>query len=196
MKLIIIRHGETKENKAGIIQGHLPGNLSKLGVNQAKRVALRLKDEKINFIYSSDLVRAFDTTKEISKFHLDIPVELVKDLRERFFGEWQGRSKEELGLTISARVAKTFPKDGETLDELFNRASNFLNKVLLKHYNRTVVFVGHSGINKAMIAVITGKNSEEIKLIEDQYNTGVCMFKIDENKNHKTLCFNCKKHLS
>ena len=66
MKLIITRHGETEENKAGIIQGHLPGHLSEAGIEQAKKVAFRLKDEKINFIYSSDLDRAADTAKEIA----------------------------------------------------------------------------------------------------------------------------------
>ena len=46
MNLIITRHGETKENKLGIIQGHLPGKLSRKGIKQVKKVALRLKNEK------------------------------------------------------------------------------------------------------------------------------------------------------
>lgn len=195
MKLIITRHGETEENKAGIIQGHLPGHLSETGIEQAKKVALRLKDEKIDFIYSSDLARASDTAKEIAKFHPNIPIEFVKDLREKFLGEWQGKNKEELGFTTNTSVAEIFPKNGETSEELFNRASNFLHKILLKHHNKTVLFVGHNGINKAMIAVITGKSPKEIKTIEKQHNTSICIFEIDEDKNHKILCFNCKKHL-
>ena len=47
MKLIIVRHGETEENKIGIIQGHLPGTLSVIGIEQAQKIALRLKDEKM-----------------------------------------------------------------------------------------------------------------------------------------------------
>jgi len=43
MKLILTRHGETIENQKGIMQGHLPGHLSKQGVEQAKKLALRLK---------------------------------------------------------------------------------------------------------------------------------------------------------
>ena len=45
MKLIITRHGETIENTEGIIQGHLHGTLSKLGKEQARKVAERLKKE-------------------------------------------------------------------------------------------------------------------------------------------------------
>ncbi len=195
MKLIITRHGETEENKAGIIQGHLPGHLSETGIEQAKKVALRLKDEKINFIYSSDLDRAANTAKEIAKFHLDVPIKFVKDLREKFLGEWQGKSKKELGFDKTKSVAAIFPKDGETSEELFNRASNFLHKILSQHHNDTVLFVGHNGINKAMIAVITGKNPEDIKSIENQHNTSINIFEIDEDKNHKIHVFNCIKHL-
>ena len=61
MKLIIVRHGETIENQAKILQGHLPGTLSNKGIEQAKTIALNLKQEKIAAIYSSDLARAADT---------------------------------------------------------------------------------------------------------------------------------------
>jgi broad specificity phosphatase PhoE len=195
MKLIITRHGETEENKAGIIQGHLPGHLSKTGIKQAKKVALRLKDEKIDFIYSSDLDRAANTAKEIAKFHPDVPIEFVKDLREKFLGEWQGKSKKELGFTSNTSLVEFFPKDGETSEELFNRASNFLHKILSQYHNDTVLFTAHNGINKAMIAVITGKSPEDIKSIENLHNTSICVFEIDEDKNHKIHVFNCKKHL-
>ncbi len=196
MRLIITRHGETEENKAGIIQGHLPGHLSATGIKQAEKVALRLKDEKIDFIYSSDLARASDTAKKIAKFHSDIPIKFIKDLREKFLGEWQGKSKKELGFTNNTSIVKFFPKDGETSEELFNRASNFLHNILSKHPDDTVLFTAHSGISKAIIAVITNKSHEEIESIENLYNTNICIFEIDKNKNHNILCFNCKKHLN
>jgi broad specificity phosphatase PhoE len=194
MKLIIIRHGETKENKAGIIQGHLQNHLSKTGIEQAKKIALRLKDEKINFIYSSDLNRAIETTKEITRFHPKVPLEFVKDLRGRFLGEWQGKNKKELGLD-KKNITSIFPKDGETSEELFDRASNFLYNILSKHHNHTVLFISHNRITKAIISVITGKSSKDITSIEDQHNASVNIFKINEDKDHKILCLNCKKHL-
>ena len=49
MKLILTRHGETELNLKGIMQGHLPGKLTKNGINQAEKLALRLKNEKIAF---------------------------------------------------------------------------------------------------------------------------------------------------
>lgn len=39
MKLILTRHGRTIENDKSLLQGHLPGKLSRLGVSQAKKLA-------------------------------------------------------------------------------------------------------------------------------------------------------------
>ena len=64
MKLIIVRHGQTDANITGIIQGHGESNLTLLGKKQAQKIALRLKEEKIDYAYSSDLRRAKETAEE------------------------------------------------------------------------------------------------------------------------------------
>lgn len=191
MRLILTRHGETLENIQGIHQGHLPGKLSKLGIEQAKKVALRLKNEKIDYIYSSDLARAADTTKEILKSHPNVPFKFVKELRERDAGKLQGKKKGELGLDEEIN-----PKCGETFEQLFDRAEKFLYSVLHIHMNDTVLFVGHNKINKALICVITNKSHEEICDMENLKNTSICIFDIDENKKHKIHALNCIKHLN
>jgi broad specificity phosphatase PhoE len=196
MRLILTRHGETIENKEGIIQGHLPGKLSEEGIGQAKKVALRLKDEKIDFAFSSDLARSSDTAKEIMKFHKNIPIQFTKELRERFLGEIQGKKRSELGFGEQKYVAGNDNiKGAETLEQLFKRAESFLDKVLQKHHNDTVLFVGHNGINKALIAAISGKAYEDIPNVENQKNTSINIFEIEQDKSHKIHCLNCVKHL-
>ncbi len=195
MKLIITRHGETEENILGIIQGQLPGKLSALGIAQAKKVALRLKDEKIDYIYSSDLARTLDTAKEIAKFHKKVPIELVKDLREKYFGQWQGKKKTDLGFSKTTDFSGFSPEDGETSEKIFNRAKRFLYKILTKHPNDTILIAGHTAINKALIAVIMNKTSKDIESIKNTSNASITVIEIDENKNHKVNLFNCKKHL-
>ena len=195
MKLIITRHGETEENKQGIMMGHLPGELSILGREQAQKVALRLKNEKIDVIYSSDLARASDTAKEISKFHENIKLIFTKELRERNIGEYQGKKKSDLGWNNKDfKVASIEIKNGESLEELHKRAEKFLEEIIKKHTNKTVLLVGHNAINKALISVLDGKNSEEIKKMENQYNTSINIIEINENGN-KLLVFNCTEHL-
>lgn len=196
MKLIITRHGETIENKEGITQGHLHGTLSELGKEQAKKVAERLKDEKIDFIYSSDLARASDTAKEIAKFHPNIFIEFVKDLRERFLGKFQGKKKSDLGLSKGESIAKIADEgEIESKKEMYQRAKNFLDKVINKHHNDTILFVTHNGIAKVIISVITNIPLEKILDMENLGNTSISIYKIDEDKNHKIHLFNCTKHL-
>ncbi|MFH1072456.1 MAG: histidine phosphatase family protein [Nanoarchaeota archaeon] len=196
MRLIITRYGETEENKAGIMMGHLHGTLSDVGIDQAKKVAERLKSEKIDYIYSSDLARAADTAKEIGKYHKKVPIEYVKDLRERNLGEFQGRKKSDFGWDIKDLVGtRVEPKTGETTEHMFQRAESFLKRVIRKHKHETVLLVGHNGIGKALIAAITGKKSQDIPSIENLHNTSVSIFEIDEDKNHKIHLFNCTKHL-
>lgn len=196
MKLIITRHGETEENKVGVVQGHLPGTLSTEGINQAKKVALRLKEEKIDFIYSSDLARAADTTKEIAKYHSNVSVEYVTKLRERYLGEFQGRNKRDIiSAANNQNIDQIEPIDGETIEELCWRAESFLDETIAKHPNDSVLFVCHHNISQALIAVISGKTFSEVRATEKMYNTSISIFNIDENKNHEVLCFNCIKHL-
>ncbi|PIS15460.1 hypothetical protein COT62_03610, partial [Candidatus Roizmanbacteria bacterium CG09_land_8_20_14_0_10_41_9] len=88
-KIIIIRHGETDFNKERVIQGQLDTFLNKNGVEQARKAAVKLKGEKIDRIYTSDLKRANHTALiigEVLKARV-IPTPL---LRERYFGELQG----------------------------------------------------------------------------------------------------------
>ncbi len=195
MKLIIIRHGETEENVAGIIQGHLPGKLSKNGITQAKKVALRFKDEKIDYIYSSDLARAADTAKEIAKYHSETPIEFVKNLREKDLGEFAGKRKEEIKYTGDEKITFVEPRNGETTKQLFERAKKVLDETIKRHSEDVVMFVCHGGIGKALIAAINGKEKFDFEEIERLHNTSVNIYEIDKEKNNELLCFNCINHL-
>ena len=196
MRLIITRHGETEENIKGIFQGQNPGTLSDLGIEQAEKVASRLKEEKIDYIFSSDLARSSDTAKIIMKHHPEASVHFVKELRERHLGEYQGRAKSEFGWRPGDfKSTRIETRDGESIESMYKRAERFLHEILSKHKNDTILFVTHAGIKKALVAVITGKKHFEIKEIENPLNTSVSIFDIDEDKNHKIHVFNCINHL-
>jgi len=188
MKLIIVRHGETEENKNGILQGHMPGTLSREGIEQGKKLAKRLKDEKFDVIFSSDLKRATDTTKLIAKYHPKIKVEYTKELREGNAGEWTGGPSH--GLDWENR-----PADAESHDQMMSRAKKFLDILCENYADKAVLLVGHAGFNRVLIAQITG-SSNPFMDIPDQHNTAVNIFEIFEDKTHKIHCLNCTKHLN
>ena len=53
----LVRHGQTFANFERIIQGHGGGELTELGIEQAKKIGLRLKNEQFNLVCVSDLNR-------------------------------------------------------------------------------------------------------------------------------------------
>lgn len=196
MRLIITRHGETKENKIGLLQGHLQGRLSDAGKEQAHMVALRLKNKKIDFIYSSDLARASDTAHKIARFHPNAKIVLTKDLRERNIGEYEGKLTSDFKW-YSNEFQKLFlnPKKGEDIEALFKRAKNFLNMIIAKHEHKSVLLVAHYAINKALIGVVTDKEPSDFSSIPGQPNTSVNEFEIYAKKGHKVISLACVKHL-
>jgi len=185
MKLIITRHGQTKENFKGIIQGHLPGQLSELGFEQARKVALRLKDEKIDFIYSSDLARAADTAKEIAKYHANIPIIFDKRIRERCFGIMEGKPRMDFDkITKKAHNA-------ESVEELIKRTDEFLNELKKDYSNKSILIVGHGGSVGALLANLQNKEFKEIVKMGSVQNTSITIFDpVPEMK-----LFNCIQHL-
>ena len=188
MRIILTRHGETEENIKGIMQGHLPGKLTEKGIEQAKRLALRLKDEKIDAIYSSDLARAADTTKEIAKFHPNIKVEFTEKLRERDHGSFTGKTAAEV-------KGKEYPDDAENSEALQKRAKEVVDSVYEKYKDSTVIFVTHGAMSKAIMSVIRGEPADFIRTMEKMKNTSVSIFEIHEDRSHKIHCLNCVKHL-
>jgi len=85
----------------------------------------------------------------------------------------------------------------ENIDYLLRKwsekeAQEFIDEVYEKHKNDTVVLVSHGSFSKALTAVIIGKDYSEVEMLS---NTGVSIFEIDEDKNHKIILHNCTKHL-
>jgi len=196
MKLIIIRHGETEENKLGIIQGHIHGTLSGLGKEQARKLAERFKDEKIDIIFSSDLSRAKDTAEEIAKFHPKIPFELRKELRERNWGKFEGKRKDDIEYWKEIESKETWSDDliekygGETPQETKERIIKFKDELLKSFRGKIILIVTHGTIGGYLLNhLMRGNSKEKLK------NTSVTIFELDENGKYELKLFNCTKHL-
>ena len=92
LSLTILRHGETDQNSQSprILQGQLDTEINEQGNKQCISLAWMLQKEKFDYIYTSDLKRAIQTTKHISKFHKDVPVISDKRFREQGLGDLTG----------------------------------------------------------------------------------------------------------
>lgn len=95
MELILVRHGQTEWNKEQIFRGSKDVELDKTGRKQAGALGNRLKNRKIDAIYSSSLKRAMSTAEAISR-HQGLAVMVGPGLVDMSFGEWEGHSHQEV----------------------------------------------------------------------------------------------------
>lgn len=155
MKLILIRHGETKEGKKGIILGQLPGTLSIKGKATAKQLARLIKSANINpsVIFSSDLRRAKETSEIIAKI-LKLPIKYDQLLRERFSGQAEGKLEKEINWKEYEKKKKPFRRhpEGESFSEVRTRAKNFIKKIN-KIKNKDIIVVSHSAFLSMLFSV-------------------------------------------
>ena len=68
-ELYLVRHGQTEENAAHILQGHMPGHLSHEGIAQAQALRDELKNIRFDALLCSDLKRCMDTAMILNEPH-------------------------------------------------------------------------------------------------------------------------------
>lgn len=162
MKILLVRHGETEENKQGILQGWLPGILSSRGKRQAIIIAKRLRSIPIDYIYTSDLKRSVDTAKEIAKYHPQARFVKEQFLRERRLGEFQGRKIGQADWeALPGTMLTNKPQGGEGWKEVWIRVRKFYCKIIQKPVHDTVLVVGHGGSLCLLEGMIRHKNFRE-----------------------------------
>jgi len=91
VNVYLVRHGETEENKLGIVQGQLNTQLNKTGRDQAQVLAQALKDVPFSHGFTSDLSRAADTARIVLQYHPSVELRETPALRERHLGSRQGK---------------------------------------------------------------------------------------------------------
>lgn len=195
MKLILVRHGQTEENKKHIWQGHAEGTLSKEGRNQSKKLAKRLEKEDIAMIYCSDLQRTRDTIKPLLK-RKNIPTKYIKELRERNLGVLEGMTTEKVEEYMS-RNNNDFNNQnfetGETFYEMRNRIVKFYNTLSKKNERKSILIMTHGGaVSQIMLFLFKYSINKFLKFIPK--NTGVTEIEIKKGKP-KLLNFNDVSHL-
>jgi broad specificity phosphatase PhoE len=90
-ELILVRHGETVSNAAGIAQGWGDSALSPRGAGQVSRIGERLRRHEPDAIFSSPIGRALTTAQAISDI-LGLEVTPLEGLREMSYGTWENRA--------------------------------------------------------------------------------------------------------
>ena len=162
-RFILVRHGQSEGNARRIILGHTDWDLTDLGREQAECTAAALGDRSIDAVYSSDLLRAFNTVLPMAKAR-NLEVIPEKDLREIHLGIWEGMAVsdviEQYGDLYTVEWREHFgtftPLGGEPVRELGYRIKNALARIGDECPGKTVLIGCHAAAIRSFWGAISG----------------------------------------
>lgn len=197
-RIIIVRHGETDYNKQARFQGWSDQPLNLTGKKQSLDLCERLKNEKIDAIYSSDLKRVVQTIKPLSR-KLEIKPILTPKLREQNLGIFDGLTWQEVNKKHGS-LAKNFGNKekrdwngfkGESFNIFYQRVADFVNSVISKHKKTNILIATHGGTKQVILDRL---GARKLKQFVPIYNTAVTITVKLKTGKYKIFLFNDANH--
>ncbi len=192
MKIYFVRHGESEANVLNEFSNRgLKHGLTKKGKTQTVTLAQKLINFKIDYIYSSPLLRAQQTAKILSD-KLKIPVKVVDELREHDCGlegksdkaSWNRYAKLMDNWMLHNNYSDSI-ETGESYTDLKDRFIPFINKILT--LNQNVVMVGHGALYRLMFPEIFNNIDKDFTYKNHLSN---CNCVISKTTDNKLYCIN------
>ncbi len=167
MKILFLRHGATKLNQEGKLNGQIDEPLATLGFEQAE-VAAGIVPKSVKEIRASSMLRAVQTSTVISKA-LGIPLLTHDALREINMGSFAGKSWAgiETGQKFK-RIHRSMQFDykedgGESAPEFRDRVIGFAEGVDGQYGDHELLIVAHGGVQRLFDLLQGQENQSEIE---------------------------------
>jgi len=164
---LVVRHGEAESNVLGILSTNIKtqNHLTELGKKQAKEAGNKLKDKKIDLIFSSPFMRSKETAEIIAE-SLNYPKEkiIIDDrLHEVLGGVYDGKTDGEYQAYFKTREEKftKTPEGGENYTDIKNRMTEFLYDINSKYEGKKILIVSHNTPLWLMFVGMNGMTPEE-----------------------------------
>lgn len=162
-RLVLVRHGETEYNREGRWQGsESDPPLTPRGHQQAASVAEALAGQNFDALYTSDLLRAIETSRVLAG-ELGLQPRVVEGLRELSHGAWEGKTLEEILETWPEEYAdfQADPREvsrpgGESYGDLSERVWPLLERLADRHPGERVLVVTHGGPIRLVLSDLLG----------------------------------------
>lgn len=158
VKLWLVRHGETEANVAGLYSGHAPTPLTQRGMIQAQTLGQLLQAVPFDRVLCSGLERT-QLTAELLLGEREIPRQIVPELNEMFFGDWEMRHHRDLQLEDASNYAAwcadwqhAAPTNGENFQNFAHRVRTFAAQLTQNQQPDNLLVVGHKGVLSLLIA--------------------------------------------
>ena len=147
----IMRHGESEGNVKGLIvsspeTGKTSFGLTAKGRSQVIDSLNNLPvQDYINIVFSSDFLRAVETAEIAADILGTGEVKLHEALRERFFGEYDGKSDENYDeiWEIDRECPSEYPRNIEPPSSVKNRVAEFIKNLESLYKDEGILLVSH-----------------------------------------------------
>jgi len=153
LHIYIFRHGETYFNERERFTGWIDSKLTLKGMEDAKKIAEKLKKKKFQIAFKTRLSRSGDTLKQVLKFHPECRKVITDDrMIERSYGILQGKFHK----TVIAKYGKkqfdiwhrsyaVSPPKGESIKMVEKRVLLFIKDLtnLMKTEGANVAISAH-----------------------------------------------------
>lgn len=146
-KIFLFRHAQTTDNVDKIFSGRRDPDLTESGIEEAKEIRDRLKDEKVTKAYCVPNKRSKHTLEIVLEPHGTVEVIADPRILERDYGDLTGKSKTEYEKLYPEQYKKwhrgydTPPPNGESLKDTEDRVLPFIKDMLQNIWQNDVVFI-------------------------------------------------------
>ncbi|OGH21243.1 MAG: hypothetical protein A2958_01970 [Candidatus Levybacteria bacterium RIFCSPLOWO2_01_FULL_38_13] len=174
--LALVRHGESTWNAKGVWTGWQDPPLSIRGIEESRKAGKKLKDIKFDLAFTSDLLRAQQTLKQIGYVLKEQILAVVSPaLKERNYGTYTGKNKwsilKELGEEGFKKLRRGWDvpvPNGETLKDVYNRTVPYYEKEILPKLKegKNVLVSAHGNSLRALVKYLDGLTDTEVENLE------------------------------
>ena len=161
----VIRHGEPVGGRR--YRGYsIDDALTEKGWSQMR--AAVPASPKWNHIVSSPLKRCLEFSQELAN-DLQIPITVVDNMKEIGFGEWEGKTPEDILAEDSEALNHFYqdpvsnrPKGAEPLDTFSQRVWDAYLDIAENHRDKHILIVAHAGVARAITANVLKMSLDDV----------------------------------
>ncbi len=199
LRLFILRHGETDFNKQRIVQGSgVDAPLNETGLEQAQKFFNQYKNVPFEAVYSSELLRSYQTIKP---FEILYPIQKMPEINELSWGIIEGKPFEGEVSQIYWEANHQWAKgnldykiqNGESPNEIWKRTHHFLNHVIKKHKSNVLICT-HGRTMKILFSQLLGYGLKHQDIFTHP-NTSLTILKYIDYQHFIVEKFNDLSHL-
>ncbi len=170
----LLRHGEPEGGRM-YRGGGVDHALSEAGWGHMHAsVERRIEDSQDDWsaIISSPMLRCKEFATHLAK-ERNIPIQVAENLREAGYGNWEGRTTEEIMeeheddyWEFIADPVNRRPENAEPLEFFTPRINEVFGKVLTEYQGQHVLLISHLAVTRAIIGIVLGMPLASQQLID------------------------------